>query len=263
MPEVTEQQNTNAVELVPITVNNKEIQVPKAIAKEAEEVLNTEINTVKNGYDKLLRTEREKLAQEKAKFDADFDKDIKVYNELLSKGVKDLSIYSPLSKGGDGTIREELLPDDDDDSGVTVPIKPRVTATAFEKTEYQKLLERIDAIENIAKKSEESLVNVAISEAQTIAKEFRGSDAYYDAVVRIDMADFHRTHGRPPTVLEIRSMFKDRHSKVAKLDKTPESEPPVPSVKGGKVSGEPKENLPNLFDTKAVSDWIKKKRAGV
>ena len=238
------------VETATIIVNNKEVIVPKELASTAEKVLNENFSQLKSGYDEKLRTERQQIEQERQKLQDNFKKDSENYNDLLARGITNLSKYSPLTLGGDGSYYG-----DDDSSDDDVP-QPKIqnNSRAFEETKLTELNKRLDRIEQREKELDLQSAQYAINIASNLKRDFPGSDAYFDAVKAVDMKLFHESNGRAPNEAEIRSMFKARQSKIA-VHKD-DTSAVIPDIRGGSKTIPTKTGKrPSIFDTQAATQF--------
>lgn len=251
---VETQQGQPNVETATIIVNNKEVIVPKELATDAEKILNENFNELKSGLEKKYMSEKQQVEQERKTLQENFKKDSENYNRLLAQGITDLSKYSPLTLGGDGSYYG-----DDDGSvdivdAVTQP-KTQKNSRAFEETKLTELQKRLDRIEEKERALDLQSAQYAVNIASNLKKEFPGSDAYFDAIKAVDMKIFHESNGRAPNETEIRSMFKKRQGYIAVHKEEPSAV--IPDIRGGGRNIPPKKGeVPHVSDINGVIKYV-------
>ncbi len=234
-------------ELVDVEIDGQMVKAPKA----AVEILKKKEHDLASRNEQILRDERAKFATEKTEFQEKFRKDTQAYNELLMKGVKDLSKYDPLTLDGSGKYLGEI-PDGTNDDDVN-PMQHRTPASpAFANNELTTLRGEIRGLKDTLVNREKAEAQEAIAFMDTTQqKRFPLADP--DAVLG-DMKVYHDQYGRPPSESKIVEFLKRRHDRIAtKLpaDRNPkgESVETLPDTRRAKTPERtPVEKLPPLND---------------
>ncbi len=243
-------------ELVDVEIDGQTVKAPKAAA----EILKKKEHDLASRNEQILRDERAKMVAEKTEFQEKFKKDTQAYNELLAKGVKDLSKYDPLTLDGSGKYLGEI-PNESNDDDVN-PMQHRTPVSpAFANNELTTLRGEIKGLKDTLVSREKAEAQEAIAFMdETQQKRFPLADP--DAVL-LDMKTYHDTYGRPPSESKIVEFLKRRHDRIAtKLpaDKKAkvESAETLPDTRGAKSPERtPTEKLPPLSD---LEGWAAKGR---
>ena len=242
-------------ELVDVEIDGQIIKVDKR----AVDGLKKKEHDLSSRNERILSDERAKIAAEKAEFREKFRKDTEAYNQLLAKGVKDLSRYDPLTLDGSGKYLGEIS--DDVDPDVTPMRKPTNT---FAENELTSVRDEVKTLKTILANREKAEAQEAIAYMDEMqSKRFKYADP--DAVLA-DMDAYHKQYGRRPSESKIVEFLKHRHDRIAtKLPAGTGKEEPVetlPDTRRGKSPEREKpENLPPLNDVdawrKLGEDWGK------
>ncbi len=237
----------NQPELVEVDFNNEKVMVPKETADKFHEME----HNLKSGYDKKLVDERVVIQQERDKLQADFKADVADYNDLLGKGVTDLSGFSARTVGGDGQFHG-AIPEPD---GNIVEPTATPTTSAFTDDAFTKLSKELDSTNERLDLLDRRDAEQAVLIAESLIKSYPGSKAYFDAIKKTDMVEFHQLHGRAATQDEIKKMFSTRHAELKPFVKQDTDISTVPDVSGGGRPNVPKVERPRGFleDTDAIT----------
>ena len=192
-------------EMVTITLNNREVEVPK----DAAEVLKQQEHDLKSGYDAILQNERAAIQAEQEKHDALFAEDLEFYNTYPQT---EWEFYSPKVDGGNGYMPSEV-PATQTDTTQSTPVfnnDPKVSSLENKIKELEKKLEGVS--EGVVRSGAEQ---VKIVRDELITK-YPGAGLVI-ADINNQLGEYYDTHGNthaPP--VEIERIVKAQHSRVEK-----------------------------------------------
>ena len=231
------------------------------VQEDHAEILKQKEHDLSSRNERILAEERQKLADQSVLDKANFEKDVKAYDDIVKKGG-DLSKYDSVYLGGTGKYFGDYRDDNTDDDTVTRQTNATKPPETFVSNEITELRNEVAALKTSLADDEKGKARELVDYMENLQKS-RYDFADADAVL-IDMNAYRDKYQRHPSEKAITDMLKRRHDNmVDKIKKSggtvaqPRTTQTIPDTRNARPPKSiPAKELPRLDDQEAWAALI-------